>query len=101
MKTNLIKTMLSSTVIGLMSISSIHANETSESVADSSYIDPISSEIKESEKRLSDMTDAEKALLSNEEYTALKELEESADSEVESQVNDLGEMSDIELMPSE
>jgi len=39
------------------------------------YKDPVTGEVKEAKKMLSEMTDAEKATLSNEEYKALKDLE--------------------------
>ncbi len=45
------------------------------------YIDPVTGESKKAVKLLSEMTDTEKALLSNEEYRALKELEAKLEQE--------------------
>ncbi|RBP51310.1 hypothetical protein [Arenicella xantha] len=40
------------------------------------YVDPLTGEVKQADKLLSEMTEAERSALSNEEYKALKDLEE-------------------------
>jgi hypothetical protein len=49
--------------------------------ANRTYVDPVTGEKKVATKLLSEMTDTEKALLSNEEYRALKELEKKLKAE--------------------
>jgi len=76
MKTQLLKkTILTTGLISLLTIGSAHAIEEAGKDIDRSYVDPITGETKQAEKLLSEMSDTEKALLSNEEYQALKDLE--------------------------
>jgi len=76
MKTQLIKkTLLTNSLIALFALTSANAIEANAEKVDRSYVDPITGETKQATKLLSEMTDTEKALLSNEEYRALKELE--------------------------
>ncbi len=69
------KILLSSSLIMMMAVSSAYALEATSDKAKRTYVDPVTGETKQAVKLLSEMTDTEKALLSNEEYRALKELE--------------------------
>lgn len=69
------KTLLATGLVAVMAIASVsHAGDKKDQDK-RMYIDPVTGESKEAVKLLSEMTDTEKALLSNEEYRALKELE--------------------------
>ncbi len=77
-----LKTAIFSTgLITLMTVGTANAFEISEGEVSHTYLDPITGEVKEAQKLLSEMSDTEKALLSNDEYLALKELEAKLDAE--------------------
>ncbi len=69
------KTLLTTGLISLLSLGAQQAVAGDENHDNRIYIDPVTGEEKVAAKLLSEMTDAEKALLSNEEYQALKDLE--------------------------
>ncbi|MBX2848417.1 MAG: hypothetical protein KTR16_08855 [Acidiferrobacterales bacterium] len=69
------KTLLVSALSSLFVLNAANALEATEKNAERMYTDPVTGEVKYAKKLLSEMTDTEKALLSNEEYRALKELE--------------------------
>lgn len=76
MKTQPLKTaLLTTSLMAMFAFGAINANEGGAKKAERMYTDPITGEAKYAEKLLSEMSDTEKALLSNEEYRALKELE--------------------------
>lgn len=63
----------------LMSMALLIAQSASAGSPDSEdrrYVDPLTGEVKHAPKLLSEMSDAERSALSNEEYKALKDLEE-------------------------
>jgi len=78
------KTLLATSLVALFSIgaTSSFAEQTE---ADRSYVDPVTGEVKQAEKLLSEMSDEEKAILSNEEYKALKELEDKMTGEIQAE----------------
>lgn len=76
------KTLLASSLVALFSLGTA-ASFAQEAGAEPSYVDSATGEVKQATKLLSEMTDQEKSLLSNEEYTALQELEANANNEAQ------------------
>lgn len=70
------KTLLATSLIALFSIGATSSFAEQTGADARSYVDPVTGEVKQATKLLSEMTDEEKAVLSNEEYKALKELED-------------------------
>jgi hypothetical protein len=58
---------------------------------DRQYVDPLTGEVKQATKLLSEMTDAERSALSNEEYKALKDLEDKLKRRDELDMDSVGE----------
>ncbi len=69
------KTLLLAGLITAFSFNTASALDGAEKQVERMYVDPITGEQKYAKKLLSEMSDTEKALLSNEEYQALKDLE--------------------------
>ena len=67
--------LLTTSIVALFTAGSAAYAGNEEDKAKRMYVDPVTGETKEATKLLSEMTDTEKALLSNEEYRVLKELE--------------------------
>ncbi len=85
------KTLLTTSLIALFAVAGANAIEDAAEKVDRSYIDPITGETKQAVKLLSEMTDTEKALLSNEEYRALKDLEAKLNAEADKEAQANGE----------
>ena len=75
------KTLLAATLVAAMAMASQAYAGDEKQKAKRMYVDPVTGETKQATKLLSEMTDTEKALLSNEEYRALKELEAKLEEE--------------------
>ncbi|GHA01346.1 hypothetical protein GCM10008090_08100 [Arenicella chitinivorans] len=58
---------------------------------DRRYVDPRTGEVKHAAKLLSEMTDAERSALSNEEYKVLKDLEENLKRQNEVDIDAVGD----------
>jgi len=83
------KTLLTTSLAAILSVGALNA--CAEQAAEPKvYVDPVTGEVKEAPKMLSEMTDEEKALLSNEEYIALKELEDKVKVEAGNQAENPG-----------
>lgn len=80
------KALLVTSMTALMSVAAQTAHAGDENKDQRMYVDPVTGETKHAAKLLSEMTDAEKALLSNEEYQALKDLEARLNAEGEEAV---------------
>ena len=78
------KTLLATSLVALFSIGSM-SSFAEEIEADRSYIDPVTGEDKQAMKLLSEMTDEEKAVLSNEEYKSLKDLEDKLSGQIQAE----------------
>lgn len=74
--TQIKKTLLATSIITLFSIGATSSFAEQVDAEKRTYLDPVTGEVKQATKLLSEMTDEEKAVLSNEEYKALKELED-------------------------
>lgn len=81
------KILLTSSLFALLAFGGANALEAGADKAKRAYVDPVTGETKQANKLLSEMTDTEKALLSNEEYRALKELEVKLNAEKEQKGN--------------
>ena len=73
--TRLTKTLLSTSIAAALALASASAIAQEDSTAMKTYTDPVSGELKVAPKLLSEMTEEEKAALSNEEVKYLQEIE--------------------------
>jgi len=78
------KTLLATSLIALFSVGAT-SSFAQDAGADRSYVDPVTGEVRTAEKLLSEMSDEEKAVLSNEEYKALKELEDKMSGQIQAE----------------
>jgi len=78
------KTLLATSLVALFSIGST-SSFAEQTEAERSYTDPLTGEVKHAVKLLSEMTDEEKAVLSNEEYKSLKDLEDKLAGEIQAE----------------
>jgi len=62
------KTLLTTSLAAIFSVGAINGFAEQTDVQPKVYVDPVTGEVKEAPKLLSEMTDEEKATLSNEEY---------------------------------
>lgn len=69
------KTLLATSIAALLSLASGSALAEDAEGANKIYVDPVTGEVKEAPKLLSEMTAEEKAKLSDEEYKSLKGIE--------------------------
>lgn len=73
--TRLTKTLLSASIAAALALASATATAQEDSTAMKTYTDPVSGELKVAPKLLSEMTEEEKAALSEEEVKYLQEIE--------------------------
>lgn len=83
------KTLLTTSLAAILSVGALNACA-QDAQEPKVYVDPVTGEVKDAPKMLSEMTDEEKALLSNEEYKALKELEDKINAEAAGQTENPG-----------